>query len=276
MEDTKILAFVGNPCHDFIIYLSGVMQKLSKSVLVIDATKTQSIMNCIPKPREQFGLIRYRDVDYMSIEYKNKEERGGCEENDKRFTHDEENIFLKKESREKVEKNKRLKEEEGRILLEKVSREKEGQIKFNQYNIVLIFYDKDTFSTTYQETKCDEIFVITDLHKQNILNTAEFIEKISSPIHLIYRDVCDCKINPQYCSKTFFSNQKNIRNQYVIKLDQSDYEYRLLMEYEPYQEFKYLSDTYQICIKEIIMYLLQLSKKEMNKAFYLSKKGGFI
>lgn len=64
------IAFVGIDNFDFILYLSSILSKLDKKVLIVDHSETKSVIQSIPQPMElnyESEIITYRQVDFTSM-----------------------------------------------------------------------------------------------------------------------------------------------------------------------------------------------------------------
>lgn len=68
----NVVAYVGCDCFDIILYLSSILQKLGKRVLIIDYSESGSLRYSIPSPKGlevSRDIITYRKVDYTSKEF---------------------------------------------------------------------------------------------------------------------------------------------------------------------------------------------------------------
>lgn len=69
----NVVAYIGIDHFDIVLYLSRILSKLNRKVLVIDHTETQAVISAIPKPvgLEEHNYITYRGVDYTSVRLEN-------------------------------------------------------------------------------------------------------------------------------------------------------------------------------------------------------------
>ena len=69
----NVVAFIGIDNFDNIIYLSRILTKLGKRVLILDHSETMSIRHSIPQPKGlncDKEIITYRQVDFATIDFK--------------------------------------------------------------------------------------------------------------------------------------------------------------------------------------------------------------
>jgi len=68
---TKRIAYIGIDCFDYILYLSRILHKLGKKVLVIDRSNTGALKTAVPVPnkiRPESGVITNRKVDFTMMD----------------------------------------------------------------------------------------------------------------------------------------------------------------------------------------------------------------
>lgn len=226
MNKCKRYGIIGEPCHDFVIYLASIIQNLNRSVLVIDYTQNNSIVHSIINGDEFVGLIEYKNIDYI---------KGGY-----------------------------------------------NAVNTLEYDVVFYVFStgvsgesmKDSLENKELTEGYDEIFVITTMERNNIIKTAKFLLDIEyTSVHIIYRDMCESKIDQKYITMNFDLKSNDRIKNHFISLDIFDYEYRIRMEYEAYKEFKNLSEEYISFLKKIIRDLFDVSNKEINKAYSRAKRG---
>ena len=61
------VAYVGLDNFDIILYISRVLMKLGKKVLLVDHSETMAIKYCIPQPKGlncQRDIITYQGIDF--------------------------------------------------------------------------------------------------------------------------------------------------------------------------------------------------------------------
>lgn len=67
----NILGFIGTTNYDIILYLSRILNRLGKKVLLVDYSFDNDLEVCIPIPREltpDMEVITYNGVDYTKID----------------------------------------------------------------------------------------------------------------------------------------------------------------------------------------------------------------
>lgn len=70
-----IVAYVGYECFDIILYLSRILQKLERKVLVVDYSKTGALASSVGQIKgidREIGIISYRGIDYTSMMFDEK------------------------------------------------------------------------------------------------------------------------------------------------------------------------------------------------------------
>lgn len=140
------------------------------------------------------------------------------------------------------------------------------------YDIIFLFLPflkKEYFS--YTET----IYLITDYEKSHFIQTAKWINESPKKIVLIFRDGLGGKINSRYFIKNYITEKKIVKEIYEISWDERDWTFRLYLQYEPCQHFRYLSKEFQAVLKEISMEIAQVRKKEFEIAYKKAKRGNF-
>lgn len=71
---SNVIAYIGNEHSDILIYLSRILLKLGKKVLIVDHSEYRSIISSVPHPiglDASSEIITYLQVDYTAMEVKN-------------------------------------------------------------------------------------------------------------------------------------------------------------------------------------------------------------
>jgi hypothetical protein len=203
-------------------------------VLIID--ETNQISNCIPTPSKQPEPIHYKGVDYVS---RNNNKFGSELNSDDAMFQQYDFILILTDIRDAVANKEKLRVEQDYPML--------------MQNL------KNTF-------------IITDSKRNHMEGTVEFINHYNKAVSVIIRDICDSKLNMEYYINTYFDKQL-ITKRYSLPLDEVDYEYRIRIEYEGFQEFRNISKEYQALLIHIINEMVEADEKEVKKAFQRAKKG---
>ncbi|BCN30240.1 hypothetical protein [Anaeromicropila herbilytica] len=256
MQEHSVYLFIGKPSNDFIIYLATILQNLSISVLIID--ETNQMKQCIQIPEEQPEPIHYRGIDFINMETlleKYSSLMGDmCLQQDIEACLDMQYqvYFILSDLNDSI--------------LKELEESKDNKNLFLKHSY---------FSNNLKQT-----YLITDSTKNNIEKVTDFINLFNQKVTIILRDICEGKLNMQYYLNTYFERYEYSIRRYQIPLDEVDYEYRIRLEYETFQDFKNISKEYQKVLMEVAKEMLkemiidvEVSDKTLKKAFQLARKG---
>lgn len=140
------------------------------------------------------------------------------------------------------------------------------------YDVILV--DMGEWTGADYIAGLDNLYLVTDSSRYHTEKYIELLLDLKKRIHVIFKNMCDCKINRQYLIELMKRNKVLLGKTYEIRLDPLDYEYEIRMHYEPYQEFKSLSKDYESLLCALVSEITGVDIQGIKRAFNRARKGG--
>ena len=204
MQKQKKIGFVGVKKQDICVYFAAVLNNLGYQVLVEDLSYELEILSCIPElPKKRISYIRKMEEEMSAV----------AEEGDTLF---------EKRTYKNVDYVGGTEEQE------------------EEYDYILI--NLGEWAQSDRLKKLDEIIVVTDCEKQNVEKYRKFLRIFSLPMCLVVRNVHEFHRENRLLVELFEMEEWNLTDKVLLPFDLKDEEYRVSMQYEPYQEFRKISE----------------------------------
>ena len=238
---TKMIGFLGGDKYDILLYLSKILNRLNKKVLLVDYSENRALTYSIP------SVLLEQPIYTV---YKNSN----------------------KAYEEAVRNTESISYQEIDFLFEPKYEELEALEE--QYDVILIDFGYQVFSKFL--SRCEEIFLCLDPKLHHIIQLKP-LAKISTDfkdhIHLIFRQVYDCKINVSFvCEELGMEFPKD--HIYTYYEETLDMKYCIDSQYNHVYHFMKISKG----LKECLMYLIRtmypdLSYRDLKSAYRIARTG---